>query len=164
MSPRTVLRHGPLDLRFWWLVEMGPEKECWPWLGATDRKDYGRFMHQGAQHLAHRLALELSMGVPLPSDIVAMHLCDNPPCCNPAHLWPGTATENTRDAVAKRRHSFGERSSQALLTDDKAREIIRRRWAGEPARALAREFGVSDSLVCAVAAGRKWAHVQAVSP
>lgn len=31
------------------------------------------------------------------------HTCDNPPCCNPAHLYVGTRKQNVADAVERRR-------------------------------------------------------------
>jgi hypothetical protein len=35
--------------------------------------------------------------------MVVMHSCDNPPCCNPAHLSAGTVRDNALDMIAKGR-------------------------------------------------------------
>jgi len=35
---------------------------------------------------------------------VVAHLCDNPGCCNPAHLRWTTQAMNVADALAKGRH------------------------------------------------------------
>lgn len=98
----------------------GPDA-CWPWTGMKI-KGYGRF---GTRHrvrfLAHRVAYELANGPivgHIPGDPVAerlvMHLCDNPPCCNPKHLRVGTDAENIADCVAKGRNSRGERHGQIV--------------------------------------------------
>jgi hypothetical protein len=146
-------------LRFCASREVRGDDECWPWIGHIDKEGYG-YLHQGKSRFgAHRLAWEFAHGS-IPDGMVMLHAaCDNRRCVNPAHLRPGAIADNNEDMVAKRRHVFGERSSQAKLTDQKALEIRRRRLAGEAARHLAAEFGVSDSLVCRIAKGRRWSHL-----
>ena len=73
---------------------------CWPWTGPRHSAGYGLFRRQ----YAHRLALESALGRPLGSGMEACHSCDNPPCCNPAHLFEGTHQDNVRDMAAKGRH------------------------------------------------------------
>ena len=52
---------------------------------------------------AHRVLHESLHGA-LDRATMVCHSCDNPPCCNPAHLWAGTAKDNAADMVAKKRH------------------------------------------------------------
>jgi len=61
-------------------------------------------------HQVHRIVCELAHG---PSDLYALHRCDTRECCNPAHLRWGTASENTRDMMDRRRHGGHRR-----LNDD----------------------------------------------
>jgi hypothetical protein len=94
--------------------EIGPD-DCWLWDGAqSDDYDYGRIRVGGrAEGLIgpHRAVLEvmdetayLPGTAPDRTGQVARHSCDNPPCCNPAHLVWGTQAENVADMVARGRH------------------------------------------------------------
>ncbi len=74
----------------------GPEG-CWPWIGSTNRRGYGWWSGDGDRGLAHRVALSRAQNPPS-SEMLACHHCDNPPCCNPGHLYWGTAADNARDA------------------------------------------------------------------
>ena len=82
------------------------DKNCWEWTGSRiGQSGYGRFCehgHNGKQGYAHRAAYEMFRG-PIPKGMHVCHACDNPPCCNPDHLWLGTAAENVKDAQNKGR-------------------------------------------------------------
>lgn len=52
--------------------------------------------------LAHRKAWEDTHGA-IPLGLYVCHHCDNPPCCNPEHLFLGTPQQNMDDAKAKGR-------------------------------------------------------------
>ena len=121
--------------RFWAKVEIRAPGECWRWTGALDDSGYGRFQTTGrfGSALAHRMAYALAKGEP-PSELDVLHSCDAPPCCNPNHLWVGTALDNVRDAVAKGRFltgsSPGSKNGNARLTESDVLQIRERSAAG----------------------------------
>ena len=75
---------------------------CLEWTGVAHKRGYGRITINSKSVQTHRLAWELANG-PIPDGMFICHTCDNPPCCNPDHLWPGTNAENTADKVTKGR-------------------------------------------------------------
>ena len=83
----------------------GPDA-CHPWTGCRDRDGYGWF---GGRHRhTNIIALELKLGRRLSIDMCSLHTCDNPPCCNEAHLYEGTKKQNRADAVARGRVPRGD--------------------------------------------------------
>ncbi len=147
----------------------GPDA-CWLWTRTRDDRGYGRIYTPTRQRSerAHRIAYELAHG-PITDGMSVCHHCDNPPCCNPAHLFLGTHSDNMRDMVAKGRDSArtkpercprGECHGSAKLTETKVREIRRRYAAGGVSQsALASEYGVTQWSICMVTRGRSWAHI-----
>lgn len=91
---------------FWALVEKRGSDECWPFRGQLDKDGYGQFQLK-TRRRAHRLVWEFVNG-PIPAGMFACHHCDNPQCCNPAHLFVGTAADNAHDRDAKGRIARGE--------------------------------------------------------
>jgi len=93
----------------------GPDV-CWPWMRAVNRQGYGEISvgsrTDGSRTLlrAHVLAYRLAFGDPPPDKPCILHSCDNPPCCNPRHLWAGTKADNIRDSVRKGRHRNSKRT------------------------------------------------------
>jgi len=103
MAPRTI----PLAEKIDKYVVNGALDECWPYTGTTDRFGYGQ-MTLGKKYSfqAHRVAFELANG-PIPDGLIVRHKCDNPPCCNPAHLELGTHYDNAQDKVSRGRWRGG---------------------------------------------------------
>lgn len=99
----------PVEERFWSLVSVGPPDVCWEWLGYKTKKGYGQLPVMHPHRRAHRMAFELSGGRLKPGEVV-LHRCDNPPCCNPRHLFAGTQLDNVRDRQSKGRQAKGESS------------------------------------------------------
>ncbi|MBN9687145.1 MULTISPECIES: HNH endonuclease signature motif containing protein [unclassified Corallococcus] len=90
--------------RFWAKVDRTNASGCWEWQGARLKSGgYGAFRIGDKTVRASRLAWELTHG-PVPEGLIVRHLaCDNPPCCNPAHLALGTMQDNVDDKDRKGR-------------------------------------------------------------
>jgi len=76
--------------------------ECIEWRGTRTQSGYGQKYINGKRYRTHRLAWEWAYG-PIPEGILVLHHCDNPPCCNPNHLFLGTQSDNMRDCAKKGR-------------------------------------------------------------
>lgn len=135
-----------------WIEKSG---DCWLWTGARDRDGYGIFSYVAKTYRAHVFALELDGRRPRAGEY-ACHLCNNPPCVNPAHLYPGTPTQNMADAIAAGTTQRGERQHMAKLTDDIVRAI---RASSESAGVLAKRYGVTHGAVSMARSGKTWRHV-----
>lgn len=156
------------EQRFWAKVDTtGGLLGCWPWQAATDPDGYGRF-NQGDNVTvkANRYALALSLGRPIGEGLHALHTCDNPPCCNPAHLYEGTPRQNADDKMARGRWGggwpSGERHHSARLTEDQVREIRRRAVAERLSESqLGTIYGVGQTTISKILRGKIWKSVAA---
>lgn len=147
--------------RFWDKVDSsaGPSA-CWPWTGRRRPAGYGQIRVAGRTLGANRVALELTLGRPLAPGMKSLHSCDNPPCCNPAHLQEGTQAENIRQREERgRRNVTGARNPRAKLTVEDVREIrsLADRFSR---RELAARFGVSGPSVSYIINGKTWTGIQ----
>lgn len=151
----TWFHKRSIEDRFWSKVDRsgGPDA-CWPWT-AGRRSGYGSFMVSRRPFIrttAHRVAVLLTNG-PVDKDLLVCHRCDNPPCCNPAHLFVGTHTDNMRDAAQKDRLPSGSSHTFSRLTEEEVREMKRFRADGHRLRILSARYGVTESAVSRICNG-----------
>lgn len=171
--------HHVLDraTAFWSKVKIGDPADCWEWQGChltktTRSLPYGQFYISKTKKLrAHRAAYMLSKKTD-PGASLVCHSCDNPKCCNPAHLWLGTPADNNADRAkkgrsAKAEHLTSEHRSQkgeshgcAKLTTDEALRIRILYDEGANLGDLAAMFSVSKTTICKIGKRRTWAHLQ----
>jgi hypothetical protein len=152
--------------RFWSKVQVRGPDDCWPWLEGTNKKGYGRFQTGRVPLgwgvlLAHRVAFFLTHGK-WPSNF-ATHECDNPPCCNPAHLVDADAKKNAQDMARRGRVRGGARPGEenhaSKLLTRQVRLIHEMYRRGSTVQELAERFDVSDTMIRNIVSGRAWRHV-----
>jgi hypothetical protein len=143
---------------FWNNVDRsgGPDA-CWPWKLSKDTGGYGQLWLNSKLQRAHRVAFKLTKGVP---KFNVLHTCDNPPCCNPDHVYDGTHKQNTRDMMRRGRDRFpkfvGSAHGRAVLDERKVRTIRQKK---RPDWYYADKYGVSKSTVAMARLGYNWSHV-----
>lgn len=138
--------------RFWSKALILGPWECWPWTAYCHKNGYGRF---GSTGWTHRVAYELTYG-PIPEGMVVRHACDHPWCVSPGHLLLGSKADNSWDMVRRRRHRFGEGHHAARLTEVEAMDVRLRIRAGEAAKAVGLEYGISPKHAWAIGAEKNW--------
>lgn len=141
----------------WERVDVRGADECWPWTGGF-AGSYGQLSIGGRRQPAHRAAFHAHTGID-PGDLCVCHRCDNPACCNPAHLFLGTVRENTHDAMQKGRLARGERHPLARLSESAVHRIRERHRAGESQASIARAFAVTPRSIRLILTGQTWRHV-----
>jgi DNA-directed RNA polymerase specialized sigma24 family protein len=119
---------------------------CFLWQKSKNSKGYDMTSYNGKIQTAHRTSFQVFRRE-IPEGMLVCHRCDVRHCINPAHLFLGTAKQNTQDAIAKDRLSRGEDHATAKLTDAQVSEIVSQyNFGGHPAD-IADAFNVSESWI-----------------
>lgn len=147
--------------RFWSNVDRsgGPDA-CWEWQGRRTWNGHGTLSVNGKTVTANRVAFAIASGRWPKWN--ACHTCDNPPCCNPAHLFDASQASNLADMFAKGRqnHAKGERHGSAKLCASDIRQIRSAPWTATLARELAEKYGVSKNYISEIRRYTKWRHIE----
>jgi hypothetical protein len=169
----------PFLERLWGNIQQCGHEEtcvfcCWPWQKALDQDGYGKFSFAYAgRNLGTpvaRVIYEMWHAVRIPDGMLVCHYCDNPPCCNPLHLWIGSLNDNRQDCVRKGRTARGLATGWytkpvALphihrLTSDEVIAIRQRYKHGNIAQGtLAREYHVSKHTIRHIVNRETWKHL-----
>lgn len=147
------------EQRFWKRVAIKGPDECWEWQGPCNGSGYGNIGFTDLSTTTHRISYELANGaVGNTYTVCILHRCDNPPCCNPAHLFIGTRADNIADMTQKGRlASFeGTKNVRALLTES---QVLVIRDSDKTNVELGREYGVGPTTISAIRTGRNWQHL-----
>lgn len=134
--------------RFWSRVDKtGGLDACWFWKAAKKKNGYGQMSIGGKMVTTHRIAYTLANGS-IPHDgthhgICVCHRCDNPPCCNPAHLFLGTMADNVTDRDAKKRGGSMSGIPCRHLTPAQVTQIRNLYAKGVRQKEIALQIGVS---------------------
>lgn len=162
--------------RFWSHVDKKSESECWVWKKSLCQRGYGKFQVGGKTIKANRFSMVAS-GIEIPENMCACHSCDNPPCCNPNHLWVGSSADNQRDRAAKGRSSKGERNPSKThpelfrgennhahqLTSEAVSWLRENPPTGKNMNSEALKYSVSPSALRAAIVGSTWRHLPLMS-
>lgn len=105
-------RREAVLVRFQSKIEHAEADACWPWVAKAKHKfGYGVLNAGGNKTVnAHCLAWALKNG-PIPEGAFVLHSCDNPSCCNPAHLYLGDNARNMQDMKDRGRGRLGQTHS-----------------------------------------------------
>lgn len=129
---------------------------CWEWNGGKHTAGYGVMNVWGKSMYAHRVSLEIKLGRDILPGLYACHVCDNPPCCNPEHLFEGTALDNSRDSNSKGRASGGRVGNKATTYPIDVFELVESMAArGAKCAEISAAAGISKSYTYALLNGSR---------
>jgi hypothetical protein len=134
---------------------------CWLWTKCRNQDGYGHIGMNGHTVSAHRVAAYLFLGYEFDSKRCVLHRCDNPPCCNPNHLFIGTQADNVRDMAQKKRlvAPRGEKCHFTHLRDDDVIMIRKAFQRGEKLSVLAEQYGMIPNSISRIVNGKHWTYL-----
>lgn len=135
--------------------------ECIIWPFNRSLSGYAHIAFRGSSTNPCRLICAAVHGDPPTPEHHAAHSCGHgsDACVNPRHLRWKTPKENDADKDIHGTRQRGEKNGISKITEQDARDILRRFRAGETQTALAAEYGIIPSNVSSICCRKTWKHV-----
>lgn len=137
--------------------------KCVLWSGNRNKHRYGMLHMYYAETgrkvcvTAGKAILALRLGYWPDRWQFACHTCDNPPCCNPKHIWEGTPKANHDDMKAKGRCNTGKKRTHATrirkYTDEQVNAVKTMLANGKSLKHVAQTMGMKYGYVRDINAG-----------
>lgn len=139
-----------IETRFWAKVEKSGQGQCWLWKASVNGGGYGQIWESLPSRKrwdTHRFSWVLHNG-PIPEGLHVLHTCDVKRCVNPNHLYLGSNSQNTQDAIARGQKPRGADCSFAKLSHEQVIQVRKRSQSERISQdALAKEYGVSQTTI-----------------
>lgn len=163
------------EKRFW--LKVNKRGKCWLWLGGQNEDGYGIFSVGRRRMRAHRWIYQFLNGA-LPRSIEVCHICDNPRCVRPSHLFSGTHAANMKDSANKNRNGMqrhphrssliggevqrprGERNGASRLVEQDVIAIRHMKRSGLKRAQISKLYGVSKVTISKIITYQSWAHIK----
>lgn len=145
--------------KFWSKVNTGEPNHCWEWENHRDKNGYGQISINGITRRSHRVAWQLANGQEIPSGMLVCHYCDNPPCCNPDHLFLGTPKDNSGDRNKKNRQAKTNHFSLLKLTSEQVTKI-KELYPQYSQREIGNMFGVHQRTISRILRKETYKHLK----
>lgn len=142
------------------LIEVAGIGQCWLWRGSSGKgiRGYGQLSTGNDLNChVHRAVFSILFGQ-VPDGIFVRHKCDNPPCCNPFHLEPGTPKDNMQDKIQRGRANWalGEKQGTAKLKEHQVLEIRSLSASGATQRDIAKRYGMGLATINHIIHRKRW--------
>ncbi len=126
------------------------ENGCWIFKKSASGA-YGKIRWNGKWYSAHRCSYDVFVEkLDENSNKWVCHTCDTPKCVNPAHLFLGSASDNRKDAVNKKRIPMGENNHFSKFTDKQVLEMRLMKSEGFTYDRLSRIFNCSMAHIFSI--------------
>ncbi len=144
-------------------IMVDSESGCWEWM-MCKRNGYGTVSRPAGRMSTHRLSYSTFVGE-IPEGECVCHLCDNPGCCNPEHLFLGSQLDNIQDRCRKDRSTKGGDHPCAKISEDDAADICREYATGMFTQTeLGDKYGIDRSQISRIIKGSRWSHIDRIGP
>lgn len=134
---------------------------CWGYKTSGKSKTYIQIeIGKRKYDLLHRVSYELHYG-PIPEDMQVNHLCHNPSCCRPSHLYLGTQKDNIQDQIDRGTFIKGSKHGNAKLCEEQVWEIKSLLKEGcMKHKEIAEIFAVDRSTITDIRRNKTWKHLR----